>query len=207
MFPFGDVHPVDWTDFDLSSIGEYQDQLPEKIIIQVEAGIKKFEIIAAFKRNLKIPLFGGSQADCWKAFVVPLEIRCNAVVGHGMAIFWYPEILKKLDIREIPTKIRRIVNLSDLPSPEKLLVAIEEKVAQSVLVAGGKGSSVAILSVIQETTDADVPDYRVPRGFIITVSAMDLHLEEYPEIKDRLRELEDIAYERIEGNIQDACKR
>lgn len=268
LFPSGDVHPIDWTNFDLASMGEYQNQLPEATIIQVEAGGKKFVIVALFKRHLKIPLFGGSQHECWNAFIVPVEIRCNTNVGYGAAIFWYPKNLREFDIQEIPTKIKRIFNHSDLPSPDKLLLSFAQREAQSVLVSGGKGSSVAILRVIQETKgadfldkrdrsqqivnalidqvsanplkrstrvqslmkdgvpqrgrqrsgsltkeifpdphDFDVPDYHVPQGFIVSVSAMDRHLKENLGIRDRLQELEDIAYERIEGNIQDACKR
>lgn len=268
MFPNDTVHPIDWTDFNLASLGEHQNQLPEATIVQIEAGDRKFVIVANFKRNLKVPLFGGSQPDCWNAFIVPVEIRCNTHVGFGVAVFWYPKNLREFDIQEIPTKIKRIFNRSDLPSPDRPLVSFSEREAQSVLVAGGKGSSVAILRVIQETKgadfldkrdrsqqivnalidqvstnplkrsirvqtlmqadepktgrqrsgsltkdifpdphDFDVPDYHVPQGFVVSVSAMDLHLKENPEIKDSLAELENIAYERVVGSIADACKR
>lgn len=198
MFPSGDCHPIDSTDFDLASFGEQQDKLPAEKIIQVEAGNRKFKIVVNFKTDLKLPLFG----ECSKAFIVPLEVTYNAIVGYGMAIFCYPE-----NSRGIPTKIKKIFNNSHLPSPDKLLISFDEKEAKSVAVAGGKGSSIAILKDIQDSKDNNVPDYFVPQGFIVSVSAMDQHLKENPEIKDRLKELEDIAYEKVDGDIHEACKR
>lgn len=252
----------------MAALGEYQNNLPQATIVQLEAADKKFIVVVTFKNKEKLPLYGGSRKESWNAFVIPIEIKINTVVGYGAAIFWYPLNLREFDIQEIPTKIKRIFNRTNGPSPSKLLLSFADKDAQSVLVSGGKGSSLAILRVIQETkgadfldkrnrshqilnalvdqvsanplkrsmkvqsllsadstresrrragsvakmifpdpNDFDVPDYLVPQGFIVSVSAIDEHLTINPSIMSRLIELEDIAYERSAGDIQEACKK
>jgi hypothetical protein len=223
----------------------------------------------SFKNKSKIPLYGGSRTDAWNAFVIPIEIKFNVVSGLGYAIFWYPNNIKEFDVQEIPTKIKRIFNRTDHPSPERLLVSFADREAQSVLVSGGKGSSLAILRIIQESDsraefldkrdrsnqilnalvdqvstnplkrslrvqkllsdgvpqrgrqragsiataifpdphDFDVPEFHVPQGFVVSVSAFQLHLKENPSINETLKELEDIVYKRVEGDPQNACEK
>lgn len=269
-FPNGRVVSIDWTDFNLAALGEYQNHLPEATTIQIEAGNKNFVVVVNFKNKMKIPLFGGSRKESWNAFVIPLEIKCNVKSGHGAAIFWYPKNLREFDIQEIPTTIKRIFNRNDKPTPKKLLLSFADWEAQSVQVAGGKGSSLAILRVIQETkgeelldhrnrsqqilnalvdqvsanplkrsirvktvleglaakprqqrsgslakmvfpdpNDFDIPEFQVAQGFIISVSALDMHLQanENEHVVSALKELENVAYERVEGNLEDACRR
>lgn len=267
-FPDGHVSPIDWTDFNLAALGEYQNHLPEATIVLIKANKKRFTAVINFKNNLKVPLCGGSRKESWNAFIVPIEIKFNNEVGSGIALFWYPKNLREFDIQEIPTKIRRIFNRNDFPSADKLVVSFVDKAAESVLVSGGKGSSLAILRAIQETKgkdfldkrdrsqqilnalvdqvstnplkrsmrvqsllmetskqksrqragsiaqsifpdphDFDVPEYHVPQGFIISVSAFEQHLLNNPEIRNFLNQLEEIAYERTSGDLLDACKK
>lgn len=267
-FPDSNVFPIDKTDFNLASLGEYQNHLPEATIVQIEAGTKKFNVVVNFKNNAKIPLCGGSRKESWNAFIIPIEIKFNTEIGSGVAIFWYPKNLREFDIQEIPTKIRRIFNRTDFPNADKLVVSFAEKAAESVLVSGGKGSSIAILRTIQETNgkdfldkrgrghemlnalvdqvssnplkrslrvqnlmkvgeprrarkragsiaqtifpdphDFDVPEYHVPQGFIVSVSAVEQHLTNNPKIRSFLNELEDVAYEKTSGDLKDACEK
>lgn len=267
-FPNGRVLPIERTDFNLAALGEYQNHLPQATILQIEAEKRKFTVVINFKNNAKIPLFGGSQQESWNAFLIPVEIKCNTIPGYGMAIFWYPKNLREFDIQEIPTKIKRIFNRTDFPSPEKFLISFADKEAQSVLVTGGKGSSVAILRQIQETKgedlldkrnrsqqilnalvdqvstnplkrsirvqnlisnktekaraqragsiaksifpdphDFDVPDFHVPQGFVISVSAVESHIKSNSGISKALKEMEDVAYEKVDGSLKEACER
>ncbi|KAG5679828.1 hypothetical protein PVAND_009366 [Polypedilum vanderplanki] len=261
----GDVMPIEWTDFHLASLGEYQDQLPEATIVQIEAGGKNFIAVVTFRNHEKVPLFGGSAGERWNAFVVPVDIMCNTVRGYGSAIFWYPRNIRRFEFEEFPTKIKRIFHRNDVPSPEKQLISFADKEAQSVSVAGGKGCSLAILRIIQETkddlldhtgrnfqvlnalvdqfsglhrsmqfnrlmkneppktgrqrsgsitktifpdpNDVDDVEFFTPQGFIISVSAFNEHVRKYVEIRKAIDELRAIAYEKIEGNIEEACKK
>lgn len=53
----------------------------------------------------------------------------------------------------------------------------------------------------------DAPDFYVPQGFVLSVSAYEEHLKTYLEVRKAIRELESIAYEKIEGDIEEACKK
>lgn len=267
-FPDSQVCPIDHTDFHLAAFGENQNHLPEAATINIRAGNKKIIVVVNFKNKSKIPLFGRSQNENWNAFVIPIEIKFNTVVGFGCAIFWYPKCINEFDVQEIPTKIRRIFSRSDRPSQDKLLLSFNDKEAQSVLVAGGKGASLAILRIIQEPHsraefldkrdrsnqilsalvdqastnplkrslqvqnllsegvhrrcrtragslaaaifpdphDFDVPEFIVPQGFVISTSALQIHLDNNPKIFPLLKNLEDVVYERVKGDVQEACK-
>jgi hypothetical protein len=253
----------------LASLGEYQNHLPEAATIQIKAGNKSIVAVINFKNNAKISFHGGSQRAKWNAFIVPIEIKFNGEVGFGCAMFWYPKNIKEFDIQEIPSTIKRVFNRSDQPSIEKLLVSFDDKEAQSVLVSGGKGSSLAVLHAIQESEsrsnffdkrdrrqqilnalvdqistnplkrslqvqnlldngipnkerqragslatailpdphDFDIPDFYVPQGFIISVSAIEYHLTENSEIKSVLKELEDIAHQKIPRDLRESCEK
>lgn len=266
-FPDGRVAPIDWTDFNLAALGENPDKLPEATIVQIRADGKKFIVMVSFKNNAKVPLHGGAQSESWNAFVIPTEIRFNTTVGFGSAVFWYPNNVREFDIQEIPTKIKRIFNRKDIASPDKLVLSFTENESQSVLVSGGKGSSLAILRVIQESKgeefldkrnrghqilnalvdqvstnplkrsirvqsiltnengaprhrtgsiaktifpdphDFEFPEFHVPQGFVVSVSAMDKHLKDNPEIGESLKQLEAIAYERTPGSLNEACEK
>lgn len=157
--PDGRVFPIDWTDFHLAALGEYQDKLPQATIVQIKAGGRQFTIIVTFKNNSKMSLFGGNPID-WNSFFVPTEIAINTQSGFGAAMFWYPRNLKQFQIEEMPTKIKRIFHRFDPPSIFKQILSFTELEAQSILVSGGKGASLAILRNIQETKGADLYDKR-----------------------------------------------
>ncbi|KAL7035897.1 hypothetical protein ACKWTF_008613 [Chironomus riparius] len=264
----GDVMPIKWTDFHLASLGEYQDKLPQATIVQIKAGDHSFIAVVTFKNNEKVPLFGGYVGEKWNAFVVPVDIVCNCVRGYGVAVFWYPRNIRHFEYEDIPTKIKRIFNRNDLPSPEKQILSFADKEAQSVLVSGGKGCSLATLRRIQESkggdlldprsrsfhvfnalvdnlstpalrrsmrakqlmeseqprtgrqrsgsitktifhdpNDVDTPDFFVAQGFVVSVSAFDEHVKNNVEISNALKEMEDIAYEKTVGSLEEACKK
>jgi hypothetical protein len=53
----------------------------------------------------------------------------------------------------------------------------------------------------------DAPDFYVPQGFLVSVSAYEEHLKTFIELRRAIKELESIAYERVEGDIEEACKK
>lgn len=113
--------PIDWTDFHLASVGEYQDQLPQATIIQITAGDKDFIAVVTFRNNEKVELGGGSVGERWNAFVVPVDIVCNTVRGYGFAVFWYPRNEARFELfdDEIPSEIKRIFHRQDIPKADK----------------------------------------------------------------------------------------
>lgn len=244
--------------------------MPQATIIQITAGDKDFIAVVTFRNNEKVPLGGGggSAGNKWNAFIIPVDIVCNTIRGYGFAVFWYPRPQRHFELfdEEFPSEIKRIFHRQDIPKADKQVLSFADKEAQSILVAGGKGASLAILRVIQETKGVeffdhrgrnfnvlnalvdqfsvgnkllksnrllptehksgrqrsgsitkalfydpndmeDAPDFFVPQGFLIGVSAFDEHLKKFTEVRRAIKELEAIAYEKVVGDFEAACQR
>lgn len=264
--------PINWTDFHLAAVGEYQDQLPQATIIQITAGDKEFITVVTFKNHEKVPLGGGNVNEKWDAYIVPVDIICNTKRGYGVAIFWYPRNESHFELfdEEFPSEIKRIFHQKDKPRADRKVLSFADKDSQSVFVAGGKGSSLSILRIIQETKGEqffdhrnrnyqvlnalvdqvssqklknkllerkgltaddfmknsrqrsgsitkiffpdpndmnNAPNFHVPQGFLISVSAFDEHLKNHLEIRKAIKELENIAYEKLIDDLEMACQR
>jgi hypothetical protein len=195
----------------LESLGEYCNLIPESTTIQVKVKRKNFTIDVVFKNKAKISLFGGSSLHGWDEIIIPIEIKFNGELGFGCAMFWYPKTIREFVIQEIPNTMERIGTRTDYPMPSQLLVSFDEKEAQSVLISGRKGSSLAILQAIQEKKSPElkqsIPDYVLPQGFIISASAFERHLRLNSQISCGLKELENVAYEKIPGDLKDVCEK
>lgn len=148
------------------------------------------------------------------------------------------------------------------------MISFADKVAESVFVSGGKGSSIAILRAIQESNgkhlldtrarsnqilnalvdqvstnplkrsirvqslldngipqearqrsgsvaksifpdphDFDVPEFHVPEGFLISVSAFEQHVKVNANVGKALNDLEGVAYEKVDGDLKNACEK
>ena len=119
---------IEWTDFHLASVGEYQNQLPQATIIQITAGGKDFVAVVTFRNHEKIPLVGGSSGERWNAYVIPVDIFCNTIRGYGVAVFWYPNE-KNFDLFEeesFPSEIKRIFHRNDYPMSDKQVRKIQK---------------------------------------------------------------------------------
>lgn len=121
--PNGEVLPINWTDFNLASIGEFQDQLPQATIIQITADDKDFIAVVTFRNHEKVPLFGGGGCvgERWDAFIIPVDIVCNTIRGYGFAVFWYPKRGSHFELfdEEFPSEIKRIFHRQDVPKADK----------------------------------------------------------------------------------------
>lgn len=125
----------------------------------------------------------------------------------GTAVLWYA----------VPTKYQQIIpdNSSKLyltPTETKpdsrLTFTFSEKEARSVLVAGGKGASLALLSSIRQTDfDGTAVEFKVPQGFIVSVSAFDLQVGRNPNLDKQIKSVKDVAYGIVDGKLQDICER
>ena len=72
----------------------------------------------------------------------------------------------------------------------------------------GRQRSGSITKIIfPDPNDVDTPDFFVAQGFIVSVSAFDEHVKNNFEIKKVIKEMEDIAYDKVEGSLDEVCKR
>lgn len=83
-----------------------------------------------------------------------------------------------------------------------------EDEARSVLIAGGKGASLALLSSIQiSNVDEKDVEFVVPRGFVVSVSAFDLQVGRNSNLRGLIKSVKDVAYGIEDGKLQDICDR
>lgn len=92
--------------------------------------------------------------------------------------------------------------------PTKLKIAywFSDAAAQSEQISGGKGASLALLLAATKLDlgDADL-HYLVPDGFVLSVSALELQLSAHPTIVKLIDNIRNIAYKRVEGDLEKAC--
>lgn len=53
----------------------------------------------------------------------------------------------------------------------------------------------------------NIPEFYVPQGFIVSVSALELHLYNSCELKELLKDLDAVVRERTTGNVQESCEK
>lgn len=78
--------------------------------------------------------------------------------------------------------------------------------AQSEQLCGGKGSSLAFLTQLANNEVGKNVAFIVPQGFTLTTEAFDHQIKHNPRLKEAITNIENIAYHRSNGNLDDACK-
>ena len=73
--------------------------------------------------------------------------------------------------------------------------------------AGRQRSGSITKTIFHDPNDVDTPDFFVAQGFVVSVSAFDEHIKNNFEIRNALKDMEDIAYEKTDGSLEEACKR
>ncbi|KFM68546.1 putative phosphoenolpyruvate synthase, partial [Stegodyphus mimosarum] len=87
-----------------------------------------------------------------------------------------------------------------LPRDIPLTVCFEDKISQFAEVSGGKGSSLGKLTELS----LDDKTFVVPRGIVVTTAAYKRFLT--PEILNEIKNVEDVAYGTVEGDLKEACR-
>lgn len=89
---------------------------------------------------------------------------------------------------------------------ETLTLFFNEPDAQSEQLCGGKGSSLAFLTQLANNEVGKNGAFIVPQGFTLTTDAFDHQLKQNPRLSEAISQIENIAYNRSPGNLDDACK-
>lgn len=89
---------------------------------------------------------------------------------------------------------------------ETLTLFFNEPDAQSEQLCGGKGSSLAFLTQLANNEVGKNVAFIVPQGFTVTTDAFDHQMKHNPCLKEAITNIENIAYRRCDGNLDDACK-
>lgn len=198
---------IDWTDFNLATLGEDSNDIPESTVVNLKTSKVEISLKIKFNNQLKVALDG--ENGKWRAFVVPIDFTWNNQKGQGSAVFWYPTSDQEFDVHKNLNEIRQFVVEPEKSSDRrqrKLISPFMDKRAQIVSNSGGKGSSIAILKEIQATAENTL-EFEVPDGFVIGVKAYNDHLQKNSQIVDLIKSLESVAYKRIDGNLENACQK
>lgn len=86
----------------------------------------------------------------------------------------------------------------------KLTVRFEDAAAQNAELCGGKGSSLGFLTCIANEKNSPL-DFIVPKGFTLTSTAFNLQVQQNNKINAAIESLENIAYKRLNGSLEEAC--
>lgn len=77
--------------------------------------------------------------------------------------------------------------------------------AQNEQLCGGKGSSLAFLTSLANNEVRENVAFIVPQGFTLTTDAFDHQLKHHTHLQEAISHIENIAYNRCDGNLDDAC--
>ncbi|KAJ6633279.1 putative phosphoenolpyruvate synthase, partial [Pseudolycoriella hygida] len=201
----GKAYSISWTNFRLMNLAEDPALIaPKALSFQFKADRKIYSAVVHFSRTNYIPLDGQKPAP-WIANILPVEIGLNGQQGFGTAILWYadPSVSRPMVKDNSP---KHLITPKEIRPDNRMTLMFDEKEARSVLIAGGKGASLALLSSIKDTNEKG-NDFVVPKGFIVSVSAYNLQVGRNSSLGKLVRSIRDVAYGNTDGNLQDACDR
>lgn len=110
-------------------------------------------------------------------------------------------------------KVDKLVNKRD-KNPNILNALVDQlstnplnrKFKKETLIGKPRAGSVAEIE-FPAPQQFNIPEFHVPQGFIVSVTALELHLENNCELKKLLKDLDAIVWERTTGNIQESCEK
>lgn len=134
-------------------------------------------------------------------------VGLNGGQGHGTAVLWYADSSNNLPISS-DCSSKQVLTPAEYKPDNRLTFLFAEKEATSVLIAGGKGASLALLSSIKDSNfDQKDVSFVVPQGFVVSVSAFDLQVGRNVNLEKLIKNVKDVAYGIVDGKLQDVCDR
>lgn len=129
----------------------------------------------------------------------------NGTNGQGVVILSLAK--RSNSIVASPKSAIPLLKYSDhKPTKTKIAYWFSDASAQSEQISGGKGASLALLMAAIKLNFGEANlNYTVPNGFVLSVSAFDLQMNAHPTIVKLIDTIRDIAYQRIEGDLEKAC--
>lgn len=130
----------------------------------------------------------------------------NDETGRGSIISsqMRPNVNSAMVLNEINEKTPEKTNVS---KSEKFTLFFHDLDAQKEQLCGGKGSSLAFLTHLKNNESEQNVAFIVPQGFTLTTNAFDHQLVQNPGLKEAISNIENIAYNRIKGSLEEACEK
>lgn len=159
-------------------------------------------------QNGKLPLSEGNPVK-WQSDCYALAITVNGEDGNGIAVLGYPQNKDKENVALTP-QYKRVSYSSAKPQHNKFIYHFTDEDASSVAISGGKGASLALLTSISQmenvydtfTLNSKVLKFTVPRGFVLSVSAMDLTVSKSFELNHSIEKLAKLCSDGVDFSSQ-----
>lgn len=196
---------IDSTDFHLAEFAENPALIPHVANLQFTAAGRTYSTTVYTKPDGRLAL-AGCVPRAWHENLVPAEIGLNGQHGAGIVRLWYANTSAPVDVGPpAPKSTATLIASQQRPTRTKIAYWFSDTGAQSEAIAGGKGSSLALLtSALGEKRNLD---FHVPAGFVLSSSACDLQFSQHADIRTAIDAIASIAYERTVGDLQVACDR
>ncbi|XP_072169150.1 rifampicin phosphotransferase-like [Diadema setosum] len=132
------------------------------------------------------------------------KFTVNGIKGWGIS-----EILHRYDGGRPEEYGNRTMSLFKEPEPSKedadqLVLPFDSVGCQSPKLVGGKGSQLAILAHLSESSQ---PKYVVPPGFCLTSAAFQLQLKSHPQLQEAISDLTEVSSLIQSASLEDTCNR
>ncbi|CAL7941056.1 unnamed protein product [Xylocopa violacea] len=155
---------------------------------------KKYDI--SIKPNKTITFYYGQPWN-WLNKIVTVKLKMNGISGTGLIQLWSPyngpcqaQPNRQLQFLKQPsTSVQR----------DDYVVHFDDRKCQNENIVGGKGFSLAMLTSIKDA------DFAVPKGFCVTVFALELQLHTYKELQNAINDIENVCVGKKEGDLQKYC--
>lgn len=118
----------------------------------------------------------------------------NGENGNGVAVFWYSQKKKQFELDRIAPSVTPPLTYHE-EKPKKLTLAhsFTDYNAQSLLISGGKGASLALLTAALSINNNKL-NFKVPPGFVLSVSAFELQIGRNRHLQAAIEKIKNIAF-------------
>lgn len=243
------IHPnglwdtIKWTDFLLAEFssdnslrnsllinfrGNFQDiilkqgdQITRRLLSHIPVNSRLYHVEVKTQRRSNVRLFRGRPID-WTTDCYSVSLVVNGENGFGVRITSRLETIPGYGPTAIVPIYKTLSYYSLPPDPDKFIYLFYEETARSVAISGGKGASLAMLSILALSTDiADSfdavgeemqrhrrvvvapPRITIPEGFTVSSSALQKTIQTNITIEKAIERL--MAVAGAEQDIQLNC--
>ncbi|KOC62505.1 Cleft lip and palate transmembrane protein 1-like protein [Habropoda laboriosa] len=156
---------------------------------------KRYNILIKPKNSIK---FYYGEPWNWQSKIVNVKLEINGQSGTGLIQLWSPYNGPCQGKVHSPLQFLKQVNM--LVQRKDYVVYFNDRKCQNENIVGGKGFSLAMLTSVQNA------DFVVPKGFCVTVFALELQLHMHKELQKIINDIEDVSVGKKDGDLQNYCE-
>ncbi|CAK9798813.1 Probable phosphoenolpyruvate synthase [Anthophora quadrimaculata] len=156
---------------------------------------KRYDILIKPKNSIK---FYHGQPWNWQNEIVNVELKINGQSGTGL--IQLSSSHNGSCQEKIHPPLQFLKQLNTLVQRKDYVVYFNDGKCQNENIVGGKGFSLAMLTSIKNV------DFLVPKGFCVTVFALELQLHTHKELQKIINDIEDVSVGKKDGDLRNYCE-